>query len=835
MKQRISAILFVIALLSVLTIQYSELSASPKREMRAAWIATVWALDWPTRPNGSWTTDPSEQKQLLINMLDSLRAMNMNCIALQGRTMSDAWYNSKYEPWSQWITGTRGGVPQYDPMEFAVTEAHKRGIEVHVWLNPYRYSSSSTQYNTNKALTNDYANTHPEWLMTVGDATILNPGLPEVKTRIAAVVADILEKYDVDGILFDDYFYLSGTTAAADAALYQANNPDGLSQADWRREQVNEMVRRVQDTIMHTKPWVTFGIGPAPQVAYSKAHADKYGVPQGPFNDWQYNSIYSDPLAWMSRRTIDYISPQMYWHIGSSTCDFAKLSEWWSMIAEKYGRHFYASHQVTDAKAAETAKEVQKLRNDDRIDADGSVLYDIHAAIYGGTNYVRNMRNAVWTAPVLPPQKWWRRQQEQLFVTNIRYTSGAYTWTPPATNSNVRYAVYYLPNDSIGKPNQFYDSRWLLGVTYEPKWTMNVKSRWTIAVAVLDRYGNEYAPRTDSGNLGTSAATTLVYPKAGVNPLLPAYFTWEAVAGADSYFVEIATDEQFTDIIGWHETGENRFYTGTKKNIEEGKTYWWRVLTRSLNKQDTWSAAASFTGNEFTMQSPKDGEKDVPIRATLVCDSVHAANVRYTFEVATQNTFLSNVLMFRGSADVPHITLPDSLLASYTRYYVRATAEYDGVTVRCNTISFTTVHIPAPKPVILSPKDGDILEATDVAVAWQPQAAKGFRVELSTLESFAPRMTKGLTTDAYTYTTTFTAVEEGEYYLRVRASDEGGYVNSDTLRISVRTPVSGVEDMKHPETSAKKYLIDGQVMIQRPDGKTYNLLGVPLEDKNMKK
>ncbi len=803
--------------------------ASPKREMRAAWVATVWALDWPTTPSGAWVTDPLQQQQLLVQMLDSMQRMNMNCVALQGRTMSDAWYESKYEPWSQWITGTRGQTPSYDPMAFAVQEAHKRGMELHVWINPYRYSSSESQFETNKANPDDYANTHPEWIMAYNGASILNPGLPEVKTRICAVVADLLEKYDVDGILFDDYFYLSGSPMSMDAALYRANNPDGLSQEDWRREQVNEMVRRVQDTIMHTKPWVTFGIGPAPQVASNKAHADKYGVPVGPFSDWQYNSIYSDPLAWMSRGTIDYISPQMYWHVGSSTCDFVELSQWWSMIAEKYGRHFYASHSVSDSKAAETVKEVVVLREDDRIGASGSVLYSIRNAIYKTQGYTQYMRQNIWQKPALPPQKWWRRQNTQLFVTNMKYSSGKLSWNEPATNSNVRYAVYSLPRDSVGKHGQFYSSEYLLGITYDNNYDVELKSGYTYGVSVLDRYGNEYAPVTFNTPFSTTSAPEITYPAPDGRPLLPAYFTWNPVDGADSYFVEIARDNDFKDVIAFQETPEPRFYTGKIKILEENEQYYWRVGTRAANAADVWSDARAFIGNRFTMEAPADGETDVELLPLLLCDSVAAPNAKYTFQVATDKSFDSRYILFSADSDYPRYQFVDSVLASYTRYYVRVVVRYDGITVVSDPVSFLTVRIPVSQPVILKPHDGDTIVSTSVDVAWQQQITRGFRVELSTHEGFAPRLTKGLMVDAYTYQTEFTDVTAGNYYLRVRASDEGGYVDSPVIQIVVQTPTAVSDISQCHSDDVRKIIDNGNVIIIKPDGKRYNLLGQQIE------
>ena len=819
---------FFLIVLLCLCAAGAGLQASPKREMRAAWVATVWALDWPSTPAGTWVTDPVQQKELLVQLLDSMQRMNMNCVALQGRTMSDAWYKSKYEPWSQWITGTRGAEPTYDPMAFAVEEAHKRGMELHVWINPYRHSSSTTQYDINQALADDYANTHPEWLMSYNGATILNPGLPEVKTRICAIVADLIEHYDVDGILFDDYFYLSGTPNSMDADLYKANNQDNLSQADWRREQVNEMVRRVQDTIRVTKPWVTFGIGPAPQVASSKAHADKYGVPVGPFADWQYNGIYSDPLAWMSRRTIDYIAPQMYWHVGSSTCDFTQLSAWWSLIAEKYGRHFYASHSVADSDAGETGKEVEVLRADGRIDAPGSVLYSIRSGVYKSSSYTRRMRESVWQYPALPPQKWWRRQAAQLFVSDIRYTTGKISWTAPAGNSNVRYAVYMIPSDSIGRQGQFFSSRYLLGMSYETSYQVPLRSGYTYAVSVVDRYGNEYAPRVFNRPMVELKAPVSVYPADGAAPLLPTWFTWQAVEGADSYFIEIARDKDMQDLIAYVERGEPRFYTGDITLLEEGRQYWWRVTARGANAEDVTGETRVFTGSPFAMVSPVDGEKNVSLTPEFVCDSVAAETAEYTFEVSSSKTFVKSGEVWRATVLVPRVQMPDSLLAPSTTYYVRASVRSGDIYSITSARSFRTEALPVPEPVILSPQDGDTIRSTEVTAVWKAQNAGGFRMELSTTESFAPRMTKTISAGAFATQATLTGIAPGEYYLRVRATGEEGYVYSEAVQIVVEAPTA-LETTEDRRPQVRKLLRNGQILILMPDGRLYNPLGIVVE------
>ena len=223
-----------------------SLQAQPKREFRAAWLTTVWGIDWPTSYSQSTEEGKQKQQNELRAIVDSLAEANMNAVFFQVRGFSDAMYKSQYEPWSQYLTGTRGGEPTYDPLQLLIDYAHAKGIEVHAWMNPYRYSSSDATYGKNHE--KDYHNTHPEWLVKCGALTILNPSLPEVREQICRVVADVVENYDIDGVIFDDYFHQSGYQDVYDQEQYNATG-NGLSRADWRRAQNNLMVKMVNSTI----------------------------------------------------------------------------------------------------------------------------------------------------------------------------------------------------------------------------------------------------------------------------------------------------------------------------------------------------------------------------------------------------------------------------------------------------------------------------------------------------------------------------------------------------------------------------------------------------------
>lgn len=274
----------------------------------------------------------------------------MNSVCLQVRPMADALYKSSYEPWSSYLTGTRGQDPGWDPLAFAVEECHKRGLEINAWVNPYRFSNSSGNDCTtaiDKQLKNSGI------LMQVGNRIVFNPALKASRDHLLKVCKEMIQNYDIDGIIFDDYFYPGGGTpedsSAPDYQLYTQSN-SGMSIGDWRRANVNQMVKDMWDMVQATKPYVKFSIGPAGVAGQRSTSATKHGVvPVDEYcraSDWQYKTIYSDPLAWLEEGTIDYISPQLYWKTTHVTNPFGPLTNWWSYIAEHFGRHHYPSHNI---------------------------------------------------------------------------------------------------------------------------------------------------------------------------------------------------------------------------------------------------------------------------------------------------------------------------------------------------------------------------------------------------------------------------------------------------------------------------------------------------------
>jgi uncharacterized lipoprotein YddW (UPF0748 family) len=298
----------------------------PEREFRAVWIATVANIDWPSKPGL-----PVEQQQAeLIAMLDRAASLNLNAIVLQVRPACDALYESRLEPWSAYLTGTMGKAPSpfYDPLEFAVREAHKRGLELHAWFNPYRAGVLGAK---SPIAANHISKTHPKLVHKYGKYLWLEPGDKDAQNYSVRVVMDVVNRYDIDGVHFDDYFY---PYKEEDAEGHEMDFPDDaawgryqasggtLSRGDWRRDNINTFVHRLYNSIKASKPWVKFGVAP--------------------FGIWQphqppsivgfdaYNVLYCDSRKWLMDGWVDYCSPQLYWAIDAPEQSFPVLLKWWT-------------------------------------------------------------------------------------------------------------------------------------------------------------------------------------------------------------------------------------------------------------------------------------------------------------------------------------------------------------------------------------------------------------------------------------------------------------------------------------------------------------------------
>lgn len=620
-----------VSLLAVMLALPAWSATTPKREHRSVWVTTAWRMCWPTE-YGTTSTVAAAQQAEAIEYLDLLQENGFNCVYFQVRGMSDAMYKSSYEPWSSYVSGTRGSAPAYDPLEFWITECHKRGMELFAWVNPYRYESAEGTWGTA-----DYRKDHSDWLLTYNSSVILNPGMEEVQTRIVDVCREIVGNYDVDGLVFDDYFYINSIPTSYDSDLYNASG-SSLSQADWRRENVNTMVRKVYNMVKSTKPYVKFGISPA---GVSKTNASKYGISTSSISsasDWQYSQIYSDPLAWLGEGTVDFISPQLYWLDSHSTNGFDILSEWWSSAcADVFGRHFYASHSIsflnganTESNWAEVATQVQHVRDFDKQNAPGSVYFGSRDLTgkrnQGVAEYLRSNK---YQNIALPPCLTFHSSYayDPGTVTSLALSGTTLSWSG---FSNMRYVVYAVP-ESVTIENDTTDisSEYIINVPYSTSVDVSsYTSGYKLGVSVLDRYGYEYdvvwlggdSGSGDSGSTTTELEKTTINTPADGSTVQSGFtFGWtaNAVSGV-SYRLEISTTSTFDNVMFAATTGSTS-YSSSGISLTAGTTYYWRVITSKEGYTSSTSYVGSFSmatsGSSTT--TPTDLVKDPETYSTI--------------------------------------------------------------------------------------------------------------------------------------------------------------------------------------------------------------------------
>ncbi len=292
------------------------------RELRAAWVSTVYNGNWPSRKG----LPVQQQQQELIAIMDRAKELNLNAIVFQVRPGADAMYDSKLEPWSEFLTGAQGQAPQpyYDPLQFAVQEAHRRGLQLHAWFNPYR---AATRLSGSFA-SNHVSNTMPQATKRLDTLMWLDPGNKQAQDHTLSVIMDVVRRYDVDGVQFDDYFYpyasyvekMGGFPDDDTWSQYQSGGGK-LSQGDWRRENVNTLMRRVYESVKQTKPRVYFGIAPF--------GIWRPGNPEGIVGMDPYEQLYADSKRWLNEGWLDYISPQLYWDLSKEKQSYPKLLNWW--------------------------------------------------------------------------------------------------------------------------------------------------------------------------------------------------------------------------------------------------------------------------------------------------------------------------------------------------------------------------------------------------------------------------------------------------------------------------------------------------------------------------
>jgi uncharacterized lipoprotein YddW (UPF0748 family) len=487
---------FITFLFCFVLTQYLLGQTSPKREFRAAWIATVLNIDWPS----SKTLTIAAQKQEFITILDKHKQAGLNAVFVQIRGYCDALYPSFFEPWSEVLTGLQGRTPQYDPLDFMISECRKRGMEFHAWFNPYR---AVANINTAVVDANHVSLKHREWLMAYGNLRILDPGLPEVRNYVASIVMDVVKRYDIDGVHFDDYFYPYPQTGLIlnDDSTYIRHNRGFVNRENWRRDNVDLFVKMISDTLKAVKPWVKFGISPF-GIWQNKSAAQPLGSATGGLES--YNSLFADARKWLEQGWLDYAAPQLYWYTGQAAANYSLLVPWWNDIA--FGRHIYVGQCPyklnTDANWNAAQIPIQLRLNRQYPNIFGSIYYNTSSLNDNLLGFRDSLRTNFYQYPALLPTMKWRDSIAPSIPMNLMATRNPtnvqLTWTKPAATTQelnrVRQFVVYRFDDYAAV--NLSDARAIKFITPTDTTaftdaTVQTGRRYTYIVTSLDRFQNE--------------------------------------------------------------------------------------------------------------------------------------------------------------------------------------------------------------------------------------------------------------------------------------------------------------------------------------------------------
>ncbi len=372
------------------------------REFRGVWIATVANIDWPVSPDSPWEV----QKREYIKLLDYYKNLNFNAVIVQIRTAGDAFYPSNYAPWSKYLTGKQGKAPatQENPLTWMIKEAHDRGLEFHAWLNPYR--ATMNLETSDLSPEHDFFK-HRNWMLKYGTKWYYDPGLPEVKNHLLAIIKEVVTNYDIDAIHFDDYFYpyKEPKQDFPDKGSFDKYKKPGQSRDDWRRQNVNDLILALSQTIKSQKPWVQFGISPFG--VWRNQSKDPKGSPtqSGQTN---YDDLYADVLLWMKNKWIDYLIPQLYWSMEHRLASHRKLADWWSNnsygVPVYIGNGPYKIREDSDEawkNPAELNTQVNYARTLPQIQ--GNAFFSAKSIYIKNQDIAQWLKNEVYDRPTLPP------------------------------------------------------------------------------------------------------------------------------------------------------------------------------------------------------------------------------------------------------------------------------------------------------------------------------------------------------------------------------------------------------------------------------------------------
>ncbi len=637
-------------LLAVISTGYAS-PLAPKREFRGAWIATVTNIDWPP-----FAATPDAQKQALVTILDHLRDAGVNAVIFQIRPECDAMYASGIEPWSHYLTGVQGRAPSpfYDPLDFAVQEAHKRGMELHAWFNPYRVQRVAGNY---PVAAHHVSKTHPEWVLSKGSYRYLDPGLPQVREYVTRVFMDVVRRYDIDAVHFDDYFYPYDGITSEDDASYAAN-PRGISnRGDWRRDNINLFVKMLHDSIQAVKPHVKLGISPFGIRKNSDA---------GTAGMESYSAIYCDPLAWIKAKTIDYLTPQVYWAFDLTVAPYGKLVPWWGSVME--GLHLYVGQGIYKMEydknfptgrwpATEVCRQVRFNRSTKGVQ--GNVFYTTNYITRNVKGIADSMRNDLYAYPAISPVMAWKEQNPPnpparlRFASKVRGGPALLQWDAPAAEANgetaARYVLYRSDRLSIG-PSDLENVRYMLqvtGLTEAAPRRSAVNGTYAYTVTALDRNANE-SLMSNVITLAPPPQPLLASPVAGQSGIgNQVYLRWRDSGLAGSYTVQVALDSLFAGTPYVNKSGVQDTLLQVS-GLAGGLRYWWRVRGENPSGSSPFSETGWFASSLAAaplLLYPENMKTNVPVEISCLWRSEPEVAF-YQLQVAKSLNFEASSMVF---------------------------------------------------------------------------------------------------------------------------------------------------------------------------------------------
>jgi uncharacterized lipoprotein YddW (UPF0748 family) len=475
------------------------------------WVSSVSNIDWPSRTGLGVAAQQAEFRA----WLDLAVQRRMNAVVVQVRPTADAFWPSPHEPWSQWLTGTQGGDPGYDPMDFMVKEAHARNLEFHAWFNPYRIANHA---DPNRLVADHPARRNPGWRFAYGGKLFYNPGIPAVRSFIQDAMMDAVTKYDIDGVHLDDYFYpypVSGQTIP-DSATYAQYGGGFSSVHDWRRDNVNKLIQELDQRIHQAKPHVRFGVSPFG--IWRNAGTDPLGSRTSGLQS--YDAIYADSRRWVKQGWIDYITPQIYWHIGYSVADYKVLTAWWADTVRGTDVQLYVGQAAyragTDTSWQRPAELSDHLTyNRQHPEVRGDVFFsakDVKADRIGSFS---TLAAAHYTRPALAPEFGTAQAPPAPSITSATRGSGGVTVAWQGTGTS--YAVYRVDGSPAADPCQFADARNLVGTARGTTFTDTTagSGTYTYYVSALGRAQHESPQSQGRVVTGSGGPFSVVIDNAG--------------------------------------------------------------------------------------------------------------------------------------------------------------------------------------------------------------------------------------------------------------------------------------------------------------------------------